>query len=385
MASSGDIASTVTAGARTLCVEVEALVERGVDRRTWSWRWGGAVAVGVLALVGCAGAGGSDAGSGAASRRAVASSAGSDAGEVVIVPPEAFDGPAVVPTGPPPSLAPVAASSGANQLWAVVIGISDYPGQSHDLPFARNDADDMEAVLRRAGQPASQRVTLTDGHASAGTIRSALDWLVAHAGPSSTAVVFYAGHVRKLASTTEALLAADTQVVTDAEVAQRLAPLRAGRSWIVIAGCYGGGFTEVVAPGRILTGAAPANSLAYETATYHRSYLGEYLVHRGMLQGRGGPTVQSAFDYAATELRRDHPGRVPVQFDGGGGPLSLTGGAVLAAPAQSPPPPPPSGGTTASGPPPPTTTTSAPPPTDDGQGCLLTAGSLVRCPSRRED
>jgi hypothetical protein len=359
-------------------------VARGVDYRTWSRRWAGAVAVGLLVVVGCSGRGST--GADLASRRA-APSVGADPAEVVIVPPESFDGPAVVPTGLAPSLAPVEATASTNDLWAVVIGISDYPGQSHDLPYARNDADDMVEVLRRAGQPTSQRVTLTDGHASAGTIRSALDWLVAHAGPSSTAVVFYAGHVRKLASSTEALLAADTQVVTDAEMAQHLVSLRAARSWFVIAGCYGGGFTELVAPGRILTGAAPANSLAYETATYHRSYLGEYLVHRGMLQGQGGPTVQSAFDFAARELGRDHPGRVPVQFDGGGGPLSLTGAAPTGPTRSAAPPPQGEETTTASRPTPPpaSPTTTAPPTSDGAQECLVTAGSLVRCPERRED
>jgi len=306
-----------------------------------------------------------------------------DPAEVVILPPETFDGPAVAPAGPAPSFSPVVADS-TEHLWAVVVGISDYPGQSHDLAFARNDADDMVAVLRRAGQPASQRVTLTDGHASAGTIRAALDWLVAHADPSSTAVVYYAGHVRKLSSSTEALLAADGQVVTDADVAQHLAPLQARRSWIVIAGCYGGGFTEVLRPGRILTGAAPANSLAYETATYHRSYLGEYLVNRGMLQGQGGPTVQSAFAYATRELQREHPDRLPVQFDGGGGPLALSEGSSSSGAAPSAAPPPTATATAPTRAPAPTTTTTAPPPSDGGS-CLLTAGSLVRCPDRRED
>ena len=106
-----------------------------------------------------------------------------DPAEVVILPPETFDGPAVAPAGPAPSFSPVVADS-TEHLWAVVVGISDYPGQSHDLAFARNDADDMVAVLRGAGQPEAQRVTLTDGHASAATIRAALDWLVAHAGPA---------------------------------------------------------------------------------------------------------------------------------------------------------------------------------------------------------
>jgi hypothetical protein len=184
-------------------------------------------------------------------------------------------------------------------------------------------------------------------------------------------VVFYAGHVRKLGPTTEAWVGSDGRVVTDAEVAQHLRPLRAARTWVVVSGCYGGGFTEVLAPGRILTAAAPANALAYETSTYQRSYFGEYLVHRGMLEGLGGPTVQSAFAYAAAVLHRDHPGREPVEIDDAAAPFGL---------GDAPPPP------LASAPPATTTTTTAPPPPPGGsQHCVLTAGPLVRCTSSEED
>jgi hypothetical protein len=303
--------------------------------------------------------------------------------ESPIVPPaEAPEGAPPATEGPAPSFAATEPVDG-HGVWAVVVGISDYAGSSHDLLYARNDADDMVAALRQAGQPAAQRAVLTDGHATVAAIRSALAWLTANAGPDATAVVYFAGHVRKLAPETEALLTADSQVLPDAEVADRLTGLRASRTWIVIAGCYGGGFTEVLAPGRILTAAAPANSLAYETATYSRSYLGEYLVHRGMLQGRGGPTVQSAFAYAARELRRDHPGRVPVQFDQAGGPFSLTNGVSAA--TWSPPPAP---TTTTTSPPrqaSPATTTTTQTTTKGESSCLITAGSLVRCPDRRED
>ena len=354
---------------------------RGVDRRRRAVRVACAGVVGLLLLAACS--------SPPTTTSTATIAPREDRGvstvvvETPIVPPAAApEGTPPAAVGPAPTLLPAPAAGGTG-LWAVVVGISDYAGQSHDLLYARNDADDMVAALRQAGQPAAQRAVLTDGHATAATIRSALDWLTANAGPNATAVVYFAGHVRKLAPNTEALLTADGQVLPDTEVADRLARLRASHTWIIIAGCYGGGFTEVLAPGRILTAAAPANELAYETATYSRSYLGEYLVHRGLLQGQGGQTVQSAFAYAAQELRREHPGRVPVQFDRAGGPLSLTNGVSTATWA-----PPPSPSTTTK--PParqaaPATTTTTSTTTKGESSCLLTAGSLVRCPDRRED
>jgi len=56
-----------------------------------------------------------------------------------------------------------------------------------------------------------------------------------------------------------------------------------------MAACYGGGFTELMAPGRILTAAADANSLAYENESFGRSYLDEYLIHQALLESRKDP------------------------------------------------------------------------------------------------
>jgi hypothetical protein len=356
-------------------------MHRGVDRRAFARGWGRTGAVAALVLAGCASAPGRHLVVSSTSGGRVAEPPGA---ERLIVPPTdpVTLAPPELPGSPPVPGNGGKAGSGATGtgVWSVVIGVDDYPGSGHDLAFARNDAADITAVLVRAGEAPEQRRVLLDGQASASAIRGALGWLVAHAGPSSTAVVYYAGHVRKLGPTTEAFVGADDQVVTDREVAQLLVPLRAARTWVVVAGCYGGGFTEVLAPGRILTAAAPANSLAYETATYHRSYLGEYLVHRGMLEGLGGPTVQSAFAYAYAALHHEHPGREPVELDDGGGPLVLdpaAGGRSTTSTTST---------TSAASPrsPASSTTTTTPPSGGSPQSCLITTGYLAGCTSRTD-
>lgn len=194
--------------------------------------------------------------------------------------------------------------------------------------------------------------------------------MTAHAGPDATIVVFYAGHVQKLGSRTEAFVGSDGGVVTDAEVAELLDRSPATRAWIAVAGCYAAGFDEVVKPGRILTAAAPADSLAYENSSFGRSYLVEYMVRRAMLRD-GLLTVEAAFDRATEQLRREYPDRVPVQFDSLAGDLDLRvaagnpsgGSGNPAAPPPSSPPP--------SSPPP-----SSPPPPD---GCADLTVGVVRC------
>jgi hypothetical protein len=280
---------------------------------------------------------------------------GADPDEVAIIPPPAaFD-------AQPEGLVPAPASLRASMVdrdeggvWAVVVGIDDYPGRRSDLRASVNDADATEAALLAYGVPASRIVVLRNGEASAATIRASLGWLVQHAGRDATAVFFYAGHIRKLAPGREAIVAADGELVTDADVAWDLKHLRAEQTWIALAACYAGGFTEVLAPGRILTGAADSSSLAYESAAYGRSYLAEFMIQRAMRNGWAAGSIEEAFAWAQEELRREHPKRVLVQHD------MVDGELVLGTPP--PPQPFPQAQPTTASAPPPEPSPQAPPP-----------------------
>ena len=240
-------------------------------------------------------------------------------------PPDAFEVELAGAVDPPVALAgpaPTGVPEGTG-TWAVSIGINDYPGRSHDLRSAVADALEVDQALAGYGVPPEQRLLITDRAASADTIGRALDWLLANAGPDANVVFFYAGHVRKLAATSETIVGADGETLDDVEVAERLRPLAARRAWIAIAACYGGGFTEVLEPGRILTAAAGPDDLAYENTQLGRSYLVEYMVRRAMAGGEAPTSVEAAFAYAAEAIAREHPNRVPVQDDRLEGELSF--------------------------------------------------------------
>lgn len=271
----------------------------------------------------------------------------------------------------------------ARNVFGLIIGINDYPGTTSDLQGAVPDAEDMSDVLAMYGVPAENVRTLLDADAGTTQINDALHWIVGATKPDSTVVVFYAGHVEKLSDQTEAIVAADGGALPDWYLAKQLEPLPAHDVWIVMAACYGGGFTELMAPGRILTAAADANGLAYENDTFHRSYLDEYLVHQALLEQKGeGPTAQQAFNYAQAGLERDYPDRSLTEFDqateaisldgvhraapptisdGAGGTTDSTLPGVPAPPDQPPAPP--------SGPP------STPPPCQNLLGLLCPPGS----------
>ncbi|MGV3758394.1 MAG: hypothetical protein ACO1PW_02475 [Actinomycetota bacterium] len=278
---------------------------------------------------------------------------------------------------PPPGYAPAAPATG--EVLTLSVGIDDYPGSRADLRWAGADAVTVDDALARFGVPASNRVLLRDGQARRDALVAAIRSLVAQAGPGTKAVFAFAGHVRKLDADTEAMVTADGALITDAELAALLAPIQADQVWVLMATCYAGGFTEVLGPGRILTGAADAGSLAYESSAVGGSYLVHHLVREGWLEGGAGPTVQDAFAYAAAATV-GQPDRKPVQVDQAGGPLWFgpAGASRPASPAPAPrpssPAPGPAGGSTDTSPsrppsPPP------PPEDDDEETCTL----LVLC------
>jgi hypothetical protein len=238
-------------------------------------------------------------------------------------------GPTVVPAAPPPVPPPATPASAAvpgTRVKAVVVGVNDYPGSDHDLRSAVADERDMTAALARAGVPPQNVVVLEDGAASAAGVLQGVQWLVDNAGPDDTAIFFFSGHARSLGFGSQALVGSDGWLLTDRFLAERLRPLRARATWIVLSVCYGGGFDELLAPGRMLTAAAPADSLAYENESFGRSYLGQYLVRLALQQGRsGGPIVQQAVAWAQAYLARDAPDRQLSQFDLTTEPLSIDG------------------------------------------------------------
>jgi hypothetical protein len=287
--------------------------------------------------------------------------------EVAITPPGLLVGEVAAPAGPAPSFARGVRSANTGEVFALVIGIDDYPGGSADLGSAVADADTIDAALDGFGVPDGNRVVLRDGQARRADVVAAVRSLSAQGGPASTLVLAYAGHVRKVDRDTEELVLADGGAITDAELASLLAPASAGRMWFLLASCFAGGFTELMGPGRVLTGAADADSLAYESPQLNASFLVHYLIREAWLQGAAGPSVQDAFAYAEAALSRRHRDRRPVQLDQLGGSLVLGPGDPSTATGQAPPPPSEPGRAPAEPPSSPPTTRPATRPQD----CLL--------------
>lgn len=250
------------------------------------------------------------------------------AADVPIIPPTGDLTGEVAPASPLPTPFGAARVGRPGEVFALVVGINDYPGRGSDLGAAVADADTVDAALAGFGVPAANRVVLRDGQARRENLVATIQALAAIGGPDTTVVFAYAGHVRKLDRDTEAMVAADGALLRDDELAALLAPSPA-RMWLLIAACYAGGFTEALGPGRILTAAADAASLAYESPSIRGSYLVHFLARQGWLEGNAGSSVQEAFAYADAQIAEKYPQRRPFQIDQSGAPMRFgTSGPV---------------------------------------------------------
>ena len=77
--------------------------------------------------------------------------------------------------------------------YALIIGVGAYH-HINRLHKTTTDAQDLHAVLRQQGYPASNVVMLLDDEATKFAISDKFDWLARRTDPDSTVLIFFAGH-----------------------------------------------------------------------------------------------------------------------------------------------------------------------------------------------
>lgn len=202
--------------------------------------------------------------------------------------------------------------------FAVLVGVSDYAGRTKDTYGGVGDVRAMRAALVEAGWPQENIVELTDGYASAASIRDALRWLRSKASADSLSVFHFSGHVKQVGgdpdrdgeAVDELLWASDNRFITDGELATSLRAVP-GRLWVDIAGCEAAGFDDGLSSGRVLfTSSSLEHEKSYEQPEWGTSVFTGLLVERGLRRraAAAGPdgriSIQSAFAFAADQAPR---------------------------------------------------------------------------------
>ena len=160
------------------------------------------------------------------------------------------------PAAPGTPARPPGAATAGTRVWAVSVGISDYPGSGNDLPECANDAVKIAEALRGQGLTTPDReILLTDAQATRGAVQQALQRVAREAQPDDVVVFFYSGHggqsgtpstdPEELDHIDETLFLYDGEML-DNEMGRLISGIRARMTLFTIDSCFSGGFAKDV-------------------------------------------------------------------------------------------------------------------------------------------
>ena len=227
------------------------------------------------------------------------------------------------PTTPDPT--EIVYHTGTGDKWAVVIGISDYDGQSSDLWNPHNDALEMAQILENYGY--NYALALNDA-GSKDNIEMLMDWLIANEGPSSEVVFFFSGHGSRTTDgswdtdiesdgSDECLVSWDLRAVTDSYMASKFAELESMHFAAIYMSCHSGGMFDQpyeVRAGGVYIAAAEADQYGWDYSLLYNTLMFYHFGDQGLLNGPYD-NLQDAFDYARPLVIAEQPDSCPVMLD----------------------------------------------------------------------
>ena len=242
--------------------------------------------------------------------------------------------------------------------YAIIVGISDYPGTINDLQYCDEDARDMVTALTDLyGYNETNIISLIDDESTnSSTLNASFDNIynainatkervAADPSPGQDEVVFFfSGHGANgkwpyddaqdklqrvdLNGIDEAIVCHNGSqnghllYIWDGQLRNWFAGFNTTRIIFIFDSCLAGGMTDLKAPGRVINMACSENGLSYEDDLWQNGQFTYYFVDQGMLSGLAGKddyngdgiyyqpqdvSVEEAFDYAKANCQVQKP------------------------------------------------------------------------------
>lgn len=133
----------------------------------------------------------------------------------------------------------------APRRFALVYGVTDYPGTANDLTYPAIDATEMNGVLAGSGWISQAK---TNAAATKATIKSDIESLSAGLTPDSSVLVYFSGHGTSVADTAYFIphdgLSGTAFCVSLSEIKAWFRNLPCRNKILILDTCYSGGFVD---------------------------------------------------------------------------------------------------------------------------------------------
>jgi len=221
--------------------------------------------------------------------------------------------------------------------YAIIVGISDYPGEANDLQYSDDDAGDIRNALITYGYSPGNIHLLLNMNASFTAIQNAINDIKAKEVAGDEVVFFFSGHGTKgkaddgdKEKNDEAIVSHDGNpsesgslvYIWDGQLKAWFADFDTSRIIFIFDSCLAGGMTDLKAQGRAINMATTEGGTAYEGLWENNGQFTYYFVDQGMLAGQADRydhdedtilseatdvVVEEAFDYAKANCRWQKP------------------------------------------------------------------------------
>jgi uncharacterized caspase-like protein len=226
--------------------------------------------------------------------------------------------------------------------YAIIVGISDYPGGGNDLQYCDDDAEDMyDALTTLYGYDLSNIHLVLNMTAGFFAIQGAINDIKSKAKADDEVVFFFSGHgangrfsgddaldkLQRVDSNgvDEAIVChngsqnGQFMYIWDGQLRDWFADFKTSRIIFIFDSCLAGGMTDLKADRRVINMACSESGLSYEDGSWQNGQFTYYFVDQGMLASQADKydhdsnvtcadvTIEEAFDYAKANCQVQKP------------------------------------------------------------------------------
>jgi hypothetical protein len=180
-------------------------------------------------------------------------------------------------------LVPTASLNSSTKYYAILIGISDYPGTSNDLQYCHRDAMDMrDLLISNFFFQASNIQLLINSSAMKFNIKTAIESMINVTTDNDVIFFSYSGHGYR--DTQHSYLVPFDGLlgpkINGSELATWFNELRFKQMYVIIDACYSGGILDALSNPKIYgMMACENNELSYESDSLHNGVFTRYFIN----------------------------------------------------------------------------------------------------------